>query len=211
MNQADLLSALAAYIPRDRVESLLYPERQPSRDGVALIADISGFTTLTENLTRSLKPDLAAEELTRALEQVFTPLIAEIHAYGGSVAKFAGDAPIVWYGRRPRERRASVIRRAITSAWRMQQMLAACGQVVTPIGVVTLQMKVGLTYGPVTRVLLGTPEHGLEDVWGGRTLDRMAAAEHHAQPGEILADAETLALIAADVVDCRRADGRASP
>src|SRR6185295_4419111 len=116
-----LLPALAAYIPRDRVESLLRPDALLPEDGVALIADISGFTPLTEALTQGLSPDQGAEELTRALEGVFTPLIAQIHAFQGSVIKFGGDALIVWYPRKPRVRRAAVVRRALTSAWRMQR------------------------------------------------------------------------------------------
>lgn len=58
-----LLPALAAYIPRDRVDAILTPHslrphslrpqslrpRRPfAQDGIALIADISGFTPLTE-------------------------------------------------------------------------------------------------------------------------------------------------------------------
>ncbi|MFQ5612637.1 MAG: ABC transporter substrate-binding protein [Anaerolineae bacterium] len=188
-----LLPALSAYIPRDRVESILRPGYPLARDGVALIADISGFTPLTEALTHGLSPDQGAEELTRALDGVFTPLIEQIHAFRGSVIKFGGDALIVWYGREPRARRAALVRRAVTSAWRMQQAIKVHGQVPTPIGLVTLKMKVGLTYGPVKRFNLGRPEHGYEDVLGGRTLDRMAEAEHQAEPGQIILDADTLA------------------
>src|SRR5262245_16768699 len=190
-----LLPALAAYIPTDRVESLLRAEAPLPEDGVALIADISGFTPLTEALTQGLSADQGAEELTAALGSVFTPLIAEIHAFRGSVIKFGGDALIVWYGREPGVRRAAVIRRALTSARRMQQAIKVYGQIPTPIGVVTLRMKVGLTYGSVKRFNLGLPEYGYEDVLGGQTLDRMAEAEHHAQPGEIVLDAETLAYL----------------
>ena len=87
-----LLPALAGYIPRDRVEHLLDPAYPLPEDGIALIADISGFTPLTEALTHGLSPDAGAEELTRALSGVFTPLIEEIHAFRGCVIKFGGDA-----------------------------------------------------------------------------------------------------------------------
>lgn len=190
-----LLSALAAYIARDRVESLIRADYLLPQDGVALIADISGFTPLTEALTHGLSPDQGAEELTHALGRVFTPLIEEIHAFRGSVLKFGGDALIVWYGRDPKGRRAAVIRRALTSAWRMQQAIKVHGQVPTPIGPVTLRMKIGLSYGPVKRFNLGRPEFGYEDVLAGRTLDRMAEAEHHAQPDEIVLDRATLAYL----------------
>jgi ABC-type oligopeptide transport system substrate-binding subunit/class 3 adenylate cyclase len=194
-----LLPALAAYIPRDRVENLIRPGTPLPEEGVALIADISGFTPLTEALTRGLSPDQGAEELTRALDGVFTPLIAEIQAFHGSVIKFGGDALIVWYPREPRTGRATVIHRAITSAWRMQQAIKIHGQVPTPIGIVTLKMKVGLTYGPIKRFNLGLPRYGYEDVLGGATLDRMAEAEHHAEAGDIMLDAATLAFVSGSV------------
>jgi len=187
----NLLTELAAYIPRDRVEYILNDTPLPT-EGVALIADISGFTPLTEALTFGLSPDHGAEELTKALDGVFTPLIAEIHAFGGSVIKFGGDALIVWYPRPAAMHRKTIVRRAVTSAWRMQQAIKMHGQVPTPIGIVTLKMKVGLTYGPVKRFNLGLPEFGFEDVLGGLTLDRMAEAEHHAEPGDIILDRATL-------------------
>jgi ABC-type oligopeptide transport system substrate-binding subunit/class 3 adenylate cyclase len=190
-----LLPALAAYIPRDRVESILRPDTPLPEEGVALIADISGFTPLTEALTQGLSPDQGAEELTRALSGVFTPLIAEIDAFRGSVIKFGGDALIVWYPRERGVRRAAVIRRALTSAWRMQQAIQIHGQVPTPIGIVTLKMKIGLTYGPIKRFNLGLPQYGYEDVLGGATLDRMAEAEHHANSGDIMLDRATLAAL----------------
>jgi len=195
----NLLSALAAYIPRDRVEHILHGAPLTD-DGVALIADISGFTPLTEALTHGLSPDRGAEELTRALEGVFTPLIAQIHAFGGSVIKFGGDALIVWYPRPPRARRRAVVRRAITSAWRMQNAIRRHGQISTPIGTVILRMKVGLTCGPVKRFRLGDAELGFEDVLAGATLDRMAEAEHHAEPGDIVTDAATLNLLPPGVI-----------
>jgi ABC-type oligopeptide transport system substrate-binding subunit/class 3 adenylate cyclase len=189
-----LLQALCAYIPHDRVEHIVHPDTPLPEEGVALIADISGFTPLTEALTHGLSADQGAEELTHALDGVFTPLIEEIHAYRGSVIKFGGDALIVWYGRTPRVQRAAVIRRALTSAWRMQQAIEAHGQVPTPIGIIALKMKVGLTYGPIKRFNLGLPKYGFEDVLGGATLDRMAEAEHHAEPDDIMVDRATLAM-----------------
>ncbi len=192
---SQLLPALAGYIPRDRVERIITPGTSLPEDGIALIADISGFTPLTEALTHGLSADAGAEELTRALSGVFTPLIAEIHAFRGSVIKFGGDALIVWYPREPRVRRSAVVRRALTSAWRMQQAIKVHGQVPTPIGTVTLKMKVGFTYGSIKRFNLGLVEYGFEDVLGGDTLDRMADAEHHAEPGDIMVDDATLDLL----------------
>ncbi|GIK54885.1 MAG: AAA family ATPase [Chloroflexi bacterium] len=195
---ADLIASIAAYISHDRVNHIL-TGAPLADDGVALIADISGFTPLTEALTQGLQADHGAEELTRALDSVFTPLIAQIHRYRGSVIKFGGDALIVWFGRAKGGRCTAVIHRALTAAHRMQRVMQQHGRIPTPIGPVTLRMKIGLTYGPVKRFNLGLPAYGFEDVLAGATLDRMADNEHHAEPGDIMADAATLQMVG-DVV-----------
>jgi class 3 adenylate cyclase len=55
-----------------------------------LFADISGFTTLTERLAE--QGAVGAEQLTQIINDYFSQLISVIHAQGGDVVKFAGDA-----------------------------------------------------------------------------------------------------------------------
>lgn len=57
---------------------------------VGLFADISGFTGLTEALMRHGK--VGAEVLAQTLTEVFDPLVRAIHAQGGEIVSFAGDA-----------------------------------------------------------------------------------------------------------------------
>ncbi|MBX0330223.1 4-phytase, partial [Oscillochloris sp. ZM17-4] len=166
-----LVVQLAAFLPRDRAAQIALGAPLAA-EGVAMIGDISGFTPLTETLARELSPARGGEELTRALNGVFAPLIGEVHRYGGSVIKFAGDALIVWFPRPPRARRDVVVRRALAAAAGMQAAIARHGQARTPAGPFTLTMKVGLAYGPALRVRLGDPLLGYEDVIGGETLDR---------------------------------------
>ena len=199
-----LLPALAAYIPRDRVTYIMSGGQRPfATNGVAMIADISGFTPLTEALTTGLNAGHGAEELTRALDSVFAPLIEQVHTYRGSVIKFGGDALIVWFGEEAKtniaNRQAQVILRALTAAQNMQQVMVDYGQIPTPIGPVRLKMKIGLTYGAVKRFNLGLPEYGYEDIIAGDTLDRMADAEHHAEPGDIITDKATWEAVEAIV------------
>ncbi len=183
----NLITSLAAFLPRDRVAQICVGAPLAA-EGVALIADISGFTPLTERLARELSPARGAEELTRALNGVFAPLIGEARRFGGSVIKFGGDALIVWFPRQPQGRRATLIRRSLAAAAGMQAAIGRHGCVATPAGAFTLTMKIGMAYGPALRLRLGDPTLGYEDVIGGATLDRMAEAEHHAGPGEIILD-----------------------
>src|SRR5258706_8707794 len=92
------MEALAAYIPIDRYLAMAGGQSLPDHShGAVLFADISGFTLLTEALTRELGPRRGAEELTQQLNAVYGALIAEVDAYRGSVISFSGDAITCWF------------------------------------------------------------------------------------------------------------------
>ena len=86
------------YIPMHRRQALAGGTALPESDeGTALFADISGFTPLTEALTRSLGTRQGAEELTRQLIRVYDALSAEVDRYDGTVISFSGGAIIRWF------------------------------------------------------------------------------------------------------------------
>src|SRR5260221_14531729 len=92
------MELFAVYIPIDRRHALARNLPLPDHtQGAALFADISGFTPLTEVLTRTLGPRRGAEELTLHLNSVYQALIQEVDRYGGSVIAFAGDAITCWF------------------------------------------------------------------------------------------------------------------
>jgi adenylate cyclase len=162
------------------------PERA---QGAALFADISGFTPLTEALAAELGPKRGAEELTRHLNQVYDALVAELHRYGGSVISFAGDAITCWLD-------GDDGARATACALAMHQAMEQFASVTTASGrTVSLAMKAAVTSGPVCRFLVGDPGCCVVDVLAGRTLDRLAAAEHLAARGETLLTPETAQVL----------------
>ena len=79
------------------------PQKQVFK-GVAVFADISGFTPLTERLQREAEakgfgPGGGAEILVAFLNDYFGTLVNLVREYGGDVVKFAGDALLaVWPG-----------------------------------------------------------------------------------------------------------------
>src|SRR5438067_9569139 len=92
------MSSGAAYLPTDRRRALAEGQDLPDRTvGVALFADISGFTPLTEALTQELGPRYGADELTRHLNSVYDALIAVVQRFDGSVIGFSGDAITCWF------------------------------------------------------------------------------------------------------------------
>ena len=94
----DAMNAFLPYIPIDRRRALATGTLLPDRtQGTALFVDISGFSRLTEQLVHAHGRRRGAEELTRHLNAVYTPLIAAVHAQGGSVIGFSGDAITCWF------------------------------------------------------------------------------------------------------------------
>lgn len=192
---------MEVYIPIDRRYALAQDVALPDRtNGAALFADISGFTPLTEALTQALGPRHGAEELTRQLNLVYDALIDEVHRYRGSVLGFAGDAITCWFADDMPEtilpsdgiRLAGASLRATTCGQAMQQAMQRFAAVPIPEGrMAALAMKVAVASGPVRRFLIGDPAVQCIDALAGETLARMVAAEHLANRGDVVVDAQT--------------------
>src|SRR5262245_21591069 len=102
--ERSLLRLLASYAPPQYIRRLA--ERPtpseagldaprfgvPLRRGAVLLADISGFTALTEQLCR--EGPAGAELLAAALNAYFSQIIDAISQAGGEVVQFAGDGLI---------------------------------------------------------------------------------------------------------------------
>jgi len=102
--RSPLLSALATYLSTSLVQCRL---RNPwdtevvgeLLEGTLLFADISGFTTLSEQLAPHGKE--GAEELTFVLNAFFDRMIDIIAAHNGDVLQFGGDALVIVFGALP--------------------------------------------------------------------------------------------------------------
>jgi class 3 adenylate cyclase len=182
------MEVFEAYIPMDRRQAMARHLSLPDKTfGSALFADISGFTPLTEALTRTLGARRGAEELTIHLNAVYQALIQEVDRYRGSVIAFAGDAITCWFD-------ADNGWNATTCALAMQGTMAQFSRVELANGeVVSLAVKVGIASGSARRFLVGDPEVQVLDVLAGRTLGRMAAAAHVASRGEVILAPEVAA------------------
>ncbi len=181
---------LGAYVPR-LLSLLLHDAAELSNEpramrghGVALIADISGFTELSERLC-ALGPD-GIEELTGVLNGTFGPMVDTIAEYGGDTLRFAGDAPIaIWWSREPGDL-ARFVPLAAACGQALQRGLDAGG---------SLPMRVGIGAGS----LLATTTGGIDDRWElivvGAALTGMAAAEAQAAPGQVVVAPEAAAYL----------------
>jgi class 3 adenylate cyclase/predicted ATPase len=183
-----------AHLPLDRLQALISGRELPLHStGTIVFADIAGFTPLTERLMRSLGSRRGAEELTRLLDLVYDPLISLVHAYGGSVIGFSGDAITTWFP-------GADAQPALACGLAMQQVMAAFAAIPLPIDPpVTLSLKVSIASGPVQRFVVGDPAIQQIDVLAGAPLTSLAAIEHLAMPGEVLVSADLAAALAGQI------------
>jgi len=196
------MESLYAYIPTDRRYALAQgSDLSDHTTGAALLADISGFTSLTEALVQALGPQRGAEELTRWLNKIYDALVAEIENYRGSVISFSGDAMTCWFDDQARaylkvQPRTSSALRATACALAIQQTMQQFAQVDIPgAGIVSLAIKVVVTVGSARRFLIGDPTIQLVDTLAGETFYRLAGCEHHAERGEVLLDQPAVAAL----------------
>jgi class 3 adenylate cyclase/tetratricopeptide (TPR) repeat protein len=149
-----LLDVVITYLPRHLVQTKLTPSNVPSvggafLDGALLLADISGFTPLSEQLSALGKE--GAEQITSVVNRYFGAMLEVLFAYGGDLFKFGGDALLAFF-----PGQASGSGNALQAAWAMQEAMNAFRQVETTLGTFPLQMKIGLHAGPVFTARVGT-------------------------------------------------------
>lgn len=171
-----------AYLPIDRRLALAEGRELPEwADGTVLVADISGFTPLTEMLAQTLGDKRGAEALTDYLNEVYDGLIAELYGWGGVVLGFSGDAITCWFA-------GDDGLRAAAAALAMQGVMGRFANVGEGV---ELAMKAALVRGPVRRFVVGDASYLLLDVMAGRTLDLLSQVEHMAVKGEVVVGEKT--------------------
>ena len=202
---AHLLSILAAYVPpavaraalRHSGSVLSQAERFPA---AVLLADISGFTPLTEALAQ--KGPEGAEELTRLLNAYLSRMIALVQAQGGEVVKFGGDAITVVFPA-VRKELGVATRRACQAAEAMQGAMDEFATLETSAGPVNLGMKIGIGAGELLAAQVGGVNDRWEYVVAGDPVRQVAQAEQQAGRGEVVLSPEAEAIIASDPVPPR--------
>ena len=172
-------SHLAAYSPR-MVRT--WPGETPGYrqvEGTLVFADVSGFTRLTERLSRRGK--VGAEEMVTIISDVWEALLASDD--GGDVLKFAGDALILFY------QGPGHAARACQGALAMQRELARVGRIESSSGVVRLRMSIGTHSGTFHFFLVGG--HHLELLVLGEAATVTVDMEAAASAGQVLVSHET--------------------
>jgi class 3 adenylate cyclase/tetratricopeptide (TPR) repeat protein len=204
------VEALASFLPDRLVRRLVErPEDagRPHADRMVaalLLADISGFTAITERLAR--RGPGGAEELRGLLDGAFEPLLELVAGTGGDVLKFAGDALLACWpaaGPDPGPALATATERAAGCAEAMQAALqgyaAARG--------IPLALRIGVGAGEVVVLDVGGRRERRELLVAGAAVPQTTGATEQAQPGQVLLSGPASRLLEEHLLDGKAGGG----
>ena len=174
--------------------------------GAVLIADISGFTRMTEQVMN--RGPEGAETLSDLLNGYFGRLIGCVDDRGGEVVSFAGDGLIAAWPQRSGETLADVLHQATECALVLARTIADHPAVADRPAVgdhrtgdhpgaddITLTVRLGVSAGPLRALELGGVGRRRFSVLGGEPLEAASRASELANAGQVLVDARGRELL----------------
>jgi len=161
-----------------------YWKRGERKIVTVMFADVRGFTPFSARVT--------PEEVVRALNEIFAPVIEAVHQEGGILNKFIGDGIMALFGVPvPKEDHAQAAARA---AIRARDAIEALSEPRRKQHLQPLQIGIGVNTGEVVAGCVGTKERAEYSVIG-HAVNLAARLEKTAAPGQILLGPETGQLL----------------
>lgn len=169
-----LYRIFGAYVPRSILRQLvdqggeasLAPQRKPL---VIMFGDIAGFTAISQ----ALEP----EPLALLTNRIFTELTEVVHAHGGTLDKYIGDALMAFWGA-PLGREDDA-KQAVACALAMQSRINLINSWAVEQGHPSIELHIGMEAGEVTVGNLGSQQR-LAYTALGPAVNLAARLEEHA-------------------------------
>ncbi len=190
------LETVVSYVPRilvrwyqDEPRLLNTPTARRLHEAPILIADLSGFTRLSEVLSRR-QPD-GVEQLSRLLNRYFGSMIDTLLAHGGDIVEFTGDGLIaLWDAHEytPPPDPPLLLAQAAHAALALQHEFAHMGPA-APMADTPLTLRVGIGMGEILIFSVGGVLGRWELLVAGDAVQQASDAIGHAHTGEILLSA----------------------
>ena len=183
---------LRAYLPATLVERWA---RQPQQShlwgewltGSLMFCDISGFTAMSEVLTRLGKE--GAELMAGVLNRFFETMLAIADGWGGTQMKFGGDAMLLLFSDEGHAQRAAA------AGLDMQSAMAQFRRVMAGGDTYRLRMRIAIHSGRFFGASVGQPDGVLHYLLVGPDVNRTAEIEGAGEPGQVVVSAEAVALL----------------
>jgi predicted ATPase/class 3 adenylate cyclase len=183
--------ALTSYLPprvrrrlRDGLPELPLAD---TFEGALLIADISGFTRLTEQMARRGRE--AVETLRALINGYFDELIDRVDLHGGEVMSFTGDGLIAVWPDSDGADLAEQLHRAAACAIEL-------AQTTRDTGAARLTVRVGVSVGSLRALELGGLHGRRFNLLGGVALDAASLASEAAGPAQVVVNPDAWPLLA---------------
>jgi adenylate cyclase len=151
-----------------------------SRDVTILLADLRGFTALSEEHPANVMLGLLNDFLGRMIEVV--------HRHGGVIDRFMGDSIMALFG--AQLWREDDARRAVTCAVEMQIIAEAMNRENRQKGLPNLHLGIGINTGTVLAGMLGSKQYS-EFTVIGREVNLAARIEALSLRGQVLVSEST--------------------
>ncbi|MBN2146168.1 MAG: tetratricopeptide repeat protein [Anaerolineales bacterium] len=182
-------------VPQFILEKHATGEISGQLDVASLFVDISGFSTVTSTLAQHGSE--AAEVMADVMCRVFDPLVDAVYAQGGFITTFAGDGFTALFPSMKSALEQPDYLRALAAALFIQNHMITYPVQDTPFGHFPFAVKLGLGSGQVDWGILQPDGESVKAAYyfGGPAVDSAAAAEHHAQPGNITFSPEVVAAL----------------
>jgi adenylate cyclase len=157
---------LYGYLPRHVSENPPQPgqSRFAWEEDTLLFTDLAGFSRLIE--ANAHQGESGARTLLDLLNRYLGKMIEILQQAGGILLEFTGDALLAEF--RSDERQRDTLR-AVRAGLRMQRAMQEFQQIVTPYGVYSFGMRVGIHRGRFLAADIGTPLR-MEHVLLGETI-----------------------------------------
>lgn len=150
-------------------------ERHGHFEGYTMFIDLSGFTALTQSLTK--KGDAGAEQLSNILNRIFEPLVELVYSQGGFIPYFAGDSFIAVF---PPPFSSIAVDRLIYTALRARVLYKEQSF----LGSFKIGIKIGISSGNIEWGIVGEDKNSF--YFRGDAIDRCAKSQLKANSEEII-------------------------
>jgi len=193
------MSALVPFVPRLAIEWLTTrpDDRFQEIEASLVLADLSGFTALSEKLAR--RGHVGTEELVRTINGCFSDLIEVAYEDGASLLKFGGDALLLVLTGLDHSARAC------RTAVRMRGRLQDFRQSGSAPEAAELHISMGVHSGACTLFLVGGSHREL--IVTGPAASLTVVCEMAAEAGEIVISKPLAALLEPAVVGAAKGPG----
>eukprot|EP01084_Bolivina_argentea_P039226 72505_1 len=207
--------ALSTFVPQtmkwilqqEKDLSVPYSKQFPS---VALFADISGFTNLTEKLS-ALPGTLGVEILADEINNYLTQIIKQIVGSGGDIFKFAGDALLCVWPPTLQEindenmimawkNLSKTVLRVIRCALDIQKSLGEMSKCGVPE--LTLRVKLGIGVGIVDVLVVGGVFGRFENLPAGQAFFEAFNCENDCKPQQVVISNKCYQMVKINIGEC---------